>query len=167
MKSASYYFYLALSMKCSLYLDLWKVVVLLLSLLLLRAILFFSPFSVVRPTQIFGIFQKKKRNDVVKPFFTWNNSFNLKNKHSSSIEKNCNKNRSILYSILCILLVQIHKSFNVILGYQGLLYRDFLWFIFFRFFFSVRSTDPISGNAFDDKRTKKKDGLVLKKYFHM
>ena len=31
--------------------------------------LFFSPFSVVRPTQIFGIF-KKKSNDVVKPFFS-------------------------------------------------------------------------------------------------
>ena len=39
---------------------------------------FFSPFTVVRPTQIFGIF-KKKSNDVVKPFFSWNNSFNLKN----------------------------------------------------------------------------------------
>ena len=63
MKSASYYFYLALSMKYSLYLDLWKVVFLLLPLLLLRAILFFSPFIVVRPTQIFGIFQKKKKKE--------------------------------------------------------------------------------------------------------
>ena len=26
-----------------------------------KAILFFSPFSVVRPTQIFGIFEKKKK----------------------------------------------------------------------------------------------------------
>ena len=33
--------------------------------------LFFSPITVVRPTQIFGIFKKKnKRNDVVQPFFT-------------------------------------------------------------------------------------------------
>ena len=34
-----------------------------------------SPFSVVRPTQIFGIFKtkrKKSNNNVVKPFFTWN-----------------------------------------------------------------------------------------------
>ena len=36
---------------------------------------FFSPFSVVRPTQIFGIFKKKKKDDVVKPIFTWNNYF--------------------------------------------------------------------------------------------
>ena len=71
-----------------------------------QAILFFSPFSVVRPTQIFRIF-KKKSNDVVKPFFTWNNSFNLKNEHSNSIEKNRNKDMNIFYSILCILFIQI------------------------------------------------------------
>ena len=50
-------------------------------------LLIFSPFSVVRPTQIFGILKKKKRrrisNDVVKPFFTWNNSFNVKKEHSN------------------------------------------------------------------------------------
>ena len=73
--------------------------------------LFSPPFSVVRPTQIFGIFKKKKNkkksNDVVKPFFTWNNSFNLKNEHSNSIEKNTNKERNIFYSIICILLIQI------------------------------------------------------------
>ena len=40
-------------------------------------------------------------------------------------------------------------NFNVILGYQGRLFRDFLW--------SDRPTDPISGNAFDAKR-KKKEG---------
>ena len=64
---------------------------------------FFSPFTVIRPTQIFGIFKKKKSNDVVTAFFTWNNSFNLKNEHSNSIEKNTN----IFHSILCILLIQI------------------------------------------------------------
>ena len=37
-------------------------------------------------------------------------------------------------------------TFNVILGYQGLLFQDFLSF---RFFFSIRPTDPISGNAFE------------------
>ena len=89
----------------------------------------------------------KKSSDVVKPFFTWNNSFNLKNEHSNSIEKNRNKNRDIFYRILGILLIQI---FNVILGYQDLLFRDFLWF-FLVFFFSNRPTDPTSENAFDAK----------------
>ena len=70
-------------------------------------LLFFSPFSVVRPTKIFGIFKKRKSNDVVTPFFTWNNSFNLKNEHSDSIEKNRNKNMNIFHSILYILLIQI------------------------------------------------------------
>ena len=64
----------------------------------------FSPSSDVRPTQIFVMFkQKEKSNDVVKPFFSWNNSFNLKNEHSNNIEKNRNKNRNIFYSILYIL----------------------------------------------------------------
>ena len=48
----------------------------------LRSSSVFSSFSVVWPTQIFVIF-KKKSNDVVKPFFTWNNSFNLKNARSN------------------------------------------------------------------------------------
>ena len=43
----------------------------------------------------------KKSNDVVTLFFTWNNSFNLKNEHSHSTEK------------------------NVVLGFQGLIFRDF------------------------------------------
>ena len=67
---------------------------------------FFSLFSIVWPTQIFGIF-KKKSNDVVRPFPTWSNSFSLKNEHSNSIEKNRNKNRNIFYLILCISLIQI------------------------------------------------------------
>ena len=64
------------------------------------------PYTVVRPTQIFA-FSKKKSNDVVTPFFTWNNSFNLKNEHHKSIEKNRNKNMQIFHSILYILLIQI------------------------------------------------------------
>ena len=48
----------------------------------------------------------QKSNHVVKPFFTWNNSFNLKNVNSNSIEKN----RNIFYSILCILLIQGDKN---------------------------------------------------------
>ena len=50
-------------------------------------------------------------------------------------------------------------TFNVVLGYKGLLFRDFLWFFFVGFFFSIRPTDPISGNEFDGKRRKKGDGL--------
>ena len=63
------------------------------------------PASSNRPK--FLAFPKKKTqiNDLVKPFFTWNNSLNLKNEHSDSIEKNRNKNRSIFYSMLCILKV--------------------------------------------------------------
>ena len=59
-------------------------------------------------------------------------------------------------------------TFNVILGYQGLLFWDFLLFInFFRFFFfSIRLTDPISGNALDAKRKKKGDGLTPTPYFY-
>ena len=70
------------------------------------AILFFLRLaSSDRPK--FLAFSKKKSNDVVKPFFTWNNSFNLKNEHSNSIEKNRNKNMNIFHSILYILLIQI------------------------------------------------------------
>ena len=47
-------------------------------------------------------------------------------------------------------------TFNVVvLGYQGLLFRYFLcFFVFFFEVFSVRSSDPISLNAFDVKRKK-------------
>ena len=111
---------------------------------LIRLSSFFSPFSVVRRTQIFGIF--KKRNEVVKPFFTWNNSFNLNKEKKQEhffqyIMHFVNPNMSTL-------------SCKVILGYPGLLFRDFLCF-FFRFSFPVLPTDPISGNAFDAKRKKK------------
>ena len=44
-------------------------------------------------------FSKKKKK----------NSLNLKNEHSDSIEKNRNKNRSIFYSMLCILLSKYVK----------------------------------------------------------
>ena len=57
--------------------------------------------------------KKKKINDVVKPLFTWNNSFNLKNEHSNNIEKNRSKNRNIFYSMLCILLIQTLAGINI------------------------------------------------------
>ena len=117
----------------------------------------FSPFTVVRPTQIFGIF-KKKRNDVVTPFFTWNNSFNLKNEHSNSIEKNRNKNMNIFHSILCILLIQICECLLLTSSWGTRAYYSETSCDFFLgfFFFSIRPTDPISGNAFDGKRRKKR-----------
>ena len=87
-----------------------------------KAVLFFfSPLSVVRPTQILGIFQKK-RNDLVKPIFTWNNSFNLKNEHSNSIEKNKNKNRNIFVHFVNPNMWML--TFNFILGYQGSSYSE-------------------------------------------
>ena len=53
-------------------------------------------------------------------------------------------------------------TFNIVLGYQGLLFRDFL-LLFFRFFFSIRPADTISGNAFDSKLKQKGMALTLKK----
>ena len=49
----------------------------LLQMLFYKAILFFSPFSVVWPTQIFGFFFSKNRNKLVKPFFTYYKSILL------------------------------------------------------------------------------------------
>ena len=116
---------------------------------------FFPPFTVVRTTQIFGIF-KKKSNDVVTPFFTWNNYFNLKNEHSNSIEKNRNKNMNIFHSILYILLNQICECWLLTSPWgTRAYYSETSCDFFFRFFFSIWPTDPISGNAFDGKRRKK------------
>ena len=56
--------------------------------------------SSVRPKFLAFSNKKKKSNDVVKPLFTWNNSFNLKNEHSNNIEKKRNKNRNLFYSIV-------------------------------------------------------------------
>ena len=50
-------------------------------------------------------------------------------------------------------------TFNVVLGFKGLLFQDFLWFFFLGFFFQSDRTDPISGNSFGGKRKKKGDGL--------
>ena len=44
------------------------------------------------------------------------------------------------------------------LGYQAPDSENAYDIFFFRFFFSIRPTDPISGNAFDGKRKKKKRG---------
>ena len=46
-------------------------------------------------------------------------------------------------------------TFNVILRYQGLLFQDVLRSFLCRFFFSIRPTDRISGNAVDAERKKK------------
>ena len=51
-------------------------------------------------------------------------------------------------------------TFNIVLGY--LAYYSETSCDFFYYFFSIRPTDPISGNAFDGKRRKKGDGLIIK-----
>ena len=85
---------------------------------------FFSSFSVVRPTQIFAIFKQKKSNNLVKPFFTWNNSFNLRNEHSNSIvRKTGTKPGSFLWYIVYFVTPNMWMlTFNVILppGVPGL-----------------------------------------------
>ena len=45
-------------------------------------------------------------------------------------------------------------TFNIVLGY--LAYYSETSCDFFYYFFSIRPTDPISGNAFDGKRRKKR-----------
>ena len=54
------------------------------------------------PTQIFAIFKKKKSNDIVKSFFTWNNSFNPKNEHSNSIEKKTGTKTWTFFTVYCV-----------------------------------------------------------------
>ena len=117
---------------------------------------FFSPVY-RRPTDPnFWHFQKKKhRNDVVTPFFTWNNSFTLKNEKKHR-EKQEQKHEHFSQHIVHFVNPDMWMlTFNVLLGYQGLLFRDFLWF-FLGFFFSIRPTDPILRNAFDGKRREKR-----------
>ena len=50
-------------------------------------------------------------------------------------------------------------TFNVVLGQQGLLFRDPLWF-FFRIVFFFNPTYPILGNTFNAKRKKMGGGLI-------
>ena len=102
----------------------------------------------------FLAFSKKKSYDVLKPFFTWNNSFNVKDEHSNSIEEN----RNILYSILCIFLIQICE-FQCSPGVSRppIMRRLVFFYYYYYYYFSIWLTDPISGNAYDTKR-KKKEG---------
>ena len=79
----------------------------------------------------------------------------------NSIEKNRNKNRNMFYSYIVYLNMWV-LSFKVVLGYQGLLHSQTTCDFLYRFFFSIRPTDPISGNAFDAKREKNRDGLIYK-----
>ena len=50
-------------------------------------------------------------------------------------------------------------TFNVVLGYQGYYFETSCDFCFSFFFFNP--IDPTSGNAFDCKRRKKGNGLIL------
>ena len=55
-------------------------------------------------------------------------------------------------------------TFNVILGHQGVLFRDFCDFFFYQVFFSIPATDSISGNAFDAKRKENRGWPKLNMY---
>ena len=67
-----------------------------------KASSFSSPFSVSdRPKFLaFSKKKKKKGNDVVKPFFTWNNSFNLKNEHITAQRKTGTKTGTF-FTVYC------------------------------------------------------------------
>ena len=117
-------------------------------------ILFFSPFTVVRPTQIFGLFKKKKNVTTQLHHFSleiilliWTMSIVKQHK-----EKQEQKHEHFSQYIVHFFNPNMWTlTFNVFLAYQGLLFRDFLWFFFF-----FSPTDPISGNAFDGKQGKER-----------
>ena len=96
---------------------------------------------------------------VVKPFFTWNNSFNLNNEQSNSKEK---KQEHFLQYIMHFVNPNMWMlTFNVILGYQGLLFRDLLWFFLGFLFQSYR---PIQYQEMHWTLNEKKgDGLNYEK----
>ena len=50
-------------------------------------------------------------------------------------------------------------TFNIVLGYQGLLFRDFFWFFFRCFCFSIQLTDPYQETHSTVNKEKKGDGL--------
>ena len=108
--------------------------------------------------------KQQKSNDVVKPFFTWKNSFNLKNEHSNSIEKNRNKDRNIFlqYIVGSVNPNMWMLTFNVILGYQSFIFWDFLWFFLKVFFQSDRPTQYQETHS--TLHEKKKRGMALSKF---
>ena len=118
---------------------------------------FFSSFTVVRPTQICSIFKKKKSSDVVTSYFTLNNSFNLKNEHSNSIEKNRNKNMNIFHSILYILLIQICQCYLLTSSWGTGPAIPKLLVIFFSL---IRPTRYQETNSTVHEKKKKKNGMA-------
>ena len=70
----------------------------------------------------------------------------------------------IFYTILCILWIQIYVNvnFSCCPGVPGPSNLRLLVI----FFFSIQPTNPISGNASNDKWKKKGDGLTQKKNFN-
>ena len=62
-----------------------------------------------------------------------------------------------------VVLINIPRSTAMMLGYQASYLETCLFVTFFfpGFFFSIRPTDPISGNAFDAKRKKKRNSLIF------
>ena len=122
--------------------------------------LFFSIYC--RPTDPnFWHFQKKKkRNDVVQTFFTWNNPFNLKIEHSNNIEKNRNKNENIFYSMLCILFIQICQCWLLTSSWgTRAWYSETSCDFFFRFFFFNPTQCQETHSTVNEK--KNGDGLFI------
>ena len=98
--------------------------------------LFFSRFSVVRSTQIFGVFEKKKIYHFQEPIsfeiilLIWKMSI-------VTAKKKTGTRTGTFFTVYCVSVVYPNMwmlTFNVVLGYQGILFQDFLW-IFFRCFF--------------------------------
>ena len=123
-------------------------------------ILFFSPFTVVRPTQIFGLFKKKKNVTTQLHHFSleiilliWTMSIVKQHK-----EKQEQKHEHFSQYIVHFFNPNMWTlTFNVFLAYQGLLFRDFLWFFFF---FSVRPTQYQETHSTVNKE-RRGDGLIM------
>ena len=97
-------------------------------------------------------FSKKKSNDLVKPFFTWNNSLIWK---IHIVINSIKKNRNIFYSYIMYLnmwMLSFEESRPGVPGPPT--FPDYLRF-FFSFFFSIRPTNPISGNQETIKGTER------------
>ena len=82
---------------------------------------------------------------------------------TAHIEKNRNKKQGhfLQYIVHFVNPNMWMLSFNVILGYQGLLFRDFLWFFFSFFFF--RYDQPTQYQETHKQQKKKNRGMALAK----
>ena len=112
----------------------------------------------------------------MKPFLTLNSSFNLKNEHSNNVEFRWlipSPSLSLFHTFFHIdglmdidllpywfwvRLLFVSRLQSNDAGVPDLLFQDFLELFSFQVFFfsfSIRLTDPISGNAVEAKRNQK------------